>query len=53
MSRPWVRNAEPLLRGDVRPDGTRAKLEARKWKYLSEMTFDELHVALKQQGQSR
>jgi hypothetical protein len=44
---PAVDTHVPQLHGNVRPDGTRAELEPRKWKYLSEMTFDELNVALK------
>jgi hypothetical protein len=46
MSGPWIKNTLPID-GPGNPAGNLIVQEPRKWKFLQEMTFDELHEALK------
>jgi Terminase large subunit, T4likevirus-type, N-terminal len=47
MSRPWIAKIPYVGTAGVRADGTLIETHKRNWKVLSEMTYDEVHEALR------
>jgi hypothetical protein len=41
-SRPWIAKVPDIRTAGFRPDGTPITTHKRTWKYLSEMSYDEL-----------